>query len=54
MTDKAVVFVNNTITLSCEASGSPMPNITWLFKGKPVNVESDPSYRYVNFFFKSF
>ncbi|CAL8103250.1 unnamed protein product [Calicophoron daubneyi] len=45
--EKAVVFVNNTITLTCEATGSPPPKITWLFKGRPLNPESRPGYRLV-------
>ncbi|CAH8874719.1 unnamed protein product [Trichobilharzia szidati] len=47
LNEKAVVFVNNTITLTCEATGSPPPNITWLFKGKPLDLDTDPGYRLV-------
>ncbi|VDO85097.1 unnamed protein product, partial [Schistosoma mattheei] len=47
LNEKAVVFVNNTITLTCEATGSPSPNITWLFKGKPLDLHNDPGYRLV-------
>ncbi|KAH9592566.1 hypothetical protein MS3_00004447 [Schistosoma haematobium] len=47
LNEKAVVFVNNTITLTCEATGSPPPNITWLFKGKPLDLHNDPGYRLV-------
>ncbi|CAH8597851.1 unnamed protein product [Schistosoma turkestanicum] len=47
LNEKAVVFVNNTITLTCEATGSPSPNITWLFKGKPLDLDNDSGYRLV-------
>ncbi|CAH8631898.1 unnamed protein product, partial [Dicrocoelium dendriticum] len=37
--EKAVVFVNNTITLTCEATGSPPPMIRWFFKGQPLQAD---------------
>ncbi|KAF8561358.1 hypothetical protein P879_00953, partial [Paragonimus westermani] len=45
--EKAVVFVNNTITLTCEATGSPPPKITWYFNGQPLRPEKHPGYRLV-------
>ncbi|VDP65418.1 unnamed protein product [Echinostoma caproni] len=43
--EKAVVFVNNTITLTCEASGSPPPKITWFFQGQPLDLNKTYGYR---------
>ncbi|TPP57161.1 Hemicentin 1 [Fasciola gigantica] len=45
--EKAVVFVNNTITLTCEAIGSPPPKITWFFQGQPLNLNKTYGYRLV-------
>ncbi|KAA0186981.1 Hemicentin 1, partial [Fasciolopsis buskii] len=45
--EKAVVFVNNTITLTCEATGSPPPKITWFFQGQPLNLNKTQGYRLV-------
>ncbi|GAA55160.1 hemicentin-1 [Clonorchis sinensis] len=45
--EKAVVFVNNTITLTCEAGGSPPPTVTWYFNGQPLNPDKQAGYRLV-------
>lgn len=32
------VVVKNPVALSCEASGIPLPAITWLKDGQPISV----------------
>lgn len=34
------VVVKNPIALSCEASGIPLPAITWLKDGRPIKASS--------------
>ena len=34
------VILNDTVTLHCAVHGIPMPNITWLADGHPLNCES--------------
>uniref|UniRef100_F6ZIH2 Hemicentin-1 n=1 Tax=Ciona intestinalis TaxID=7719 RepID=F6ZIH2_CIOIN len=38
------VTVNNPVTLDCEVSGEPEPQVTWSRNGINLNVESDPSF----------
>uniref|UniRef100_A0A8C1I856 Hemicentin 1 n=1 Tax=Cyprinus carpio TaxID=7962 RepID=A0A8C1I856_CYPCA len=35
------VVVKNPVVLSCEASGMPLPSITWLKDGQPISVMSN-------------
>lgn len=35
------------VTLKCQAQGAPLPNITWIFDGKKVNISFT---RYLNLF----
>ncbi|XP_032884067.1 hemicentin-1 isoform X2 [Amblyraja radiata] len=39
--DMVTVVVNNPARLECEASGIPMPNLTWLKDGSPISSFSD-------------
>ncbi|XP_043555476.1 hemicentin-1 [Chiloscyllium plagiosum] len=34
------VVVNNPVVLACEASGIPLPSITWLKNGQPISLNS--------------
>ncbi|VDK87884.1 unnamed protein product [Dibothriocephalus latus] len=43
--ERAVVFLNNTITLTCGAEGNPKPKITWLFMGQRLSPDETPGYR---------
>ncbi len=45
--ERAVVFLNNTITLTCETNGTPKPNITWWFQGQEIFPDRTPGYRLV-------
>ncbi len=45
--ERAVVFLNNTITLTCETNGTPKPNITWWFQGQEIFPDRTPGYRSV-------
>ncbi|VDN96274.1 unnamed protein product [Rodentolepis nana] len=45
--ERAVVFLNNTITLTCGASGTPKPNISWWFDGTQIVPNITPGYRMV-------
>ncbi|VUZ55036.1 unnamed protein product [Hymenolepis diminuta] len=45
--ERAVVFLNNTITLTCGASGTPKPNISWWFDGTKIIPNITPGYRMV-------
>ncbi|KAL5107767.1 Hemicentin-1 [Taenia crassiceps] len=45
--ERAVVFLNNTITLTCGASGTPKPNISWWFEGSKIIPSVTPGYRIV-------
>lgn len=38
MPENVSVVVKNPIALSCEASGIPLPAISWLKDGQPVKV----------------
>lgn len=35
------MVVNEPVRLECEASGVPMPSLTWLKEGRPVSSFSD-------------
>ncbi|XP_028823701.1 hemicentin-1 isoform X1 [Denticeps clupeoides] len=41
------VVVRNPVSLSCEASGIPLPNITWLRDGRPIST-SDSTTRIIS------
>ncbi|KAL7059168.1 hypothetical protein AAHC03_014003 [Spirometra sp. Aus1] len=43
--ERAVVFLNNTITLTCEVEGNPKPKITWLFMRQKLSPNQTPGYR---------
>ncbi|EUB62928.1 Hemicentin-1 [Echinococcus granulosus] len=45
--ERAVVFLNNTITLTCGASGTPKPSISWWFEGSRIIPSMTPGYRIV-------
>uniref|UniRef100_A0A5K3F1W2 Hemicentin-1 n=1 Tax=Mesocestoides corti TaxID=53468 RepID=A0A5K3F1W2_MESCO len=45
--ERAVVFLNNTITLTCETSGTPKPNVSWWFQGMKIIPNEMPGYRLV-------
>lgn len=36
MVTEVSVIVNNVLELQCEASGIPMPSLTWLKDGRPL------------------
>ncbi|XP_069798458.1 hemicentin-1 [Narcine bancroftii] len=39
--DMVTVVVNNPVRLACEASGIPMPSLTWLKDGSPISSFTD-------------
>lgn len=40
MPENVSVVVKNPVVLSCEASGIPLPVITWLKDGRPIKTSS--------------
>ncbi|KAL3318657.1 Hemicentin-1 [Cichlidogyrus casuarinus] len=47
--ENTMVFMNSTVTLTCEVIGSPKPKITWLHNGRSLHLNSNaqvsPNYR---------
>ena len=42
------VLAGSLVSLNCNGSGIPSPNITWLINGNPILGANQPTIRFVN------